>query len=110
MPDLFSVLSTVAVGAGATLITLKVTMARVETQLTESNRRMAESDARMAAFDQRVAEIMASFRTEAGNLRQAVTDLTRTVDRQSGLVDGMEDVYERLRVLEVEVAVIKSRT
>lgn len=102
LADLFSILSTVAVGAGATLITLKVTMTRVETQLAESNRRIEQSD-------QRVTEVMGAFRQEAAQLRQAVTDLTRTVDRQSALVDGMEEVYERLRVLEVEVAVMKSR-
>lgn len=100
MPDFTSLLTTVAVGAGATLVTLKVSMAKVETQLAESNDRISKSDTR-------VAEIMGLFRKEAEELRKAVEGLTRTVDRQAVYVDGLDDFEVRLRAAETKIAILE---
>lgn len=100
MPDLFQILTTVAVGAGATLITLRVSMGKLETQLEASNVRIKDSEIRSA-------EAMNAFRVEAAELRKAITELTRIVDKQAVFVDGIEDIYDRLKTVEIKVAVLE---
>jgi hypothetical protein len=102
LPDLLSILTTVAVGAGATLITLRVTMAKVEAQLEASNVRIGEAE-------KRNLEAMNAFRVEASELRKAVSELTRIVDKQSSYVDGVEDLWELVRTIEKDMAVCKSK-
>lgn len=101
LPDFTQILTTVAVGAGATLLTLKVSMAKVEQQLIDSSERIAKSD-------ERIAEVMGMIRSEAEGLKKAIADLTRTVDRQSVYVDGLDEFDSRLRHVETEVAILKS--
>lgn len=95
LPDLTQILSTVAVGAAATLITLKVSMARIE--------------ARMEASNERVSEGFDGFRREAEGLRVAVGHLTQVVAKQGVMVDGVEDIYNRLRNVETRVAVLEAK-
>ena len=102
LPDFTQILTTVAVGAGATLLTLKVSMAKVEQQLADSSDRIAKSD-------ERIAEVMNMIRREAEELRKAISELTRTVDRQSVYVDGLDEFDSRLRKVETEVAILKER-
>ena len=77
-----------------------ITMGKVQTQMETSNRRIIDSE-------QRNAEAMNAFRQEAGELRKAVMELTRIVDKQSVFVDGVEEIYDRLRAVETEVAILK---
>ena len=95
LPDFTQLLSTVAVGAGATLITLKISMAKIEE--------------RMEASDKRVQEGFDAFRMEAREIGKAVSHLAETVARQAVMVDGMENLFERLRMVESDVAVLKSK-
>lgn len=102
LPDFTQLLTTVAVGAGATLFTLKISIAKIE-------ERMAAADARQAISDKLVQDAFSSFRKEAGDLGKAVSHLAETVARQSVMVDGMENIFDRLRLVESDVAVLKSK-
>jgi hypothetical protein len=75
-------------------------MGKLETQLEASNVRIKDSEIRSA-------EAMNAFRLEAAELRRAITELTRIVDKQAVFVDGMDDLYDRMRIVETKVAVLE---
>jgi hypothetical protein len=52
---------------------------------------------------------LVAFGTEVVEFRKAVTELTRTVDRQASYVDGLSELWELVRGIERDVAVLKSK-
>ena len=99
-----AVIATAISGAAATVITLRVGIARMEEKMEGT--RLA-SDARAEELDRRMTEGFEAFTEVARSLRDAVGRLTETVSKHTVYVDGMNDIYNRLRAVETDVAVLK---
>lgn len=88
-------LITVAVGAGSTLLTLYVSMSRLQE--------------RQNAADKRLQDAIDGFREETRELSKAISGLSRTVAQMESNNDHIEQLYELVRNIEKDVAVLKDR-
>lgn len=100
------VLTTTVAAAGlsglvGTVIGVKVTLGTMQA-------RIANTEQNLQRVEVSMKEGLDLFRLEATELRKAVNRLTEVVSKHGALVDGMVDIYERLRNVETDVAVLKS--
>lgn len=99
------VLTTTVAAAGlsglvGTVIGVKVTLGTMQA-------RIANAEQNLQRVEVSLKEGLDLFRLEATELRKAVNRLTEVVSKHGALMDGMADIYERLRSVETDVAVLK---